>query len=109
MLDPYTFPVTLHHMPRYLNFKRKKSTVLHCFWMHCTQYIIGRVWKILFALLKGFENIFIHVNFVLLRTYFSISQIVNDQKSTQISVKKCTHSVVAHGAKRKYNGLFNTV
>jgi hypothetical protein len=109
MLDPCTFPITLHHMPRYLNFKHKKSTILQCFWVNCTQNVIGRVLKILFALLKGFENIFVHVNFVLLRTCLSMSQVVGDQKSTQISVKKYSDSTVAHGAKRKCNGLFSTV
>jgi hypothetical protein len=86
MLDPCTFPVILHQMPRYLNFKRKKNTMLQCFWVNCTQNVIGRLLKILFALLKGFENIFVHVNFVLLRTCLSMSQAVGDQKSTQISV-----------------------
>jgi hypothetical protein len=33
-------------------------------------------------LLKGFENIFVYVNFVLLRTCLSMSQVVGDQKST---------------------------
>jgi hypothetical protein len=82
MLDPCTFPVILHHMPRYLNFKRKQSIVLQCFWVNYIQNVIGRVLKILFALLKGFENIFVYVNFVLLRTCLSMSQVVGDQKST---------------------------
>jgi hypothetical protein len=106
MLDPCTFPVTVHTLARYLDFVLQKSTVLQCFWVHCSENGIGMVRKILFALPKGLENIFVHVNFVLLTNSLSMSQVFIEQKSTQNLVKKYIDSAILHGAKRNCNGLF---
>ena len=106
MLDPCTFPVTMHILVRYLDFVFQESTVLQCFWVHCSKNGIGMVQKILFALPKGLENILVHVNFVLLTNSLSMSQIFAEQKSTQNLVKKYIDSAIHHGAKRNYNGLF---
>lgn len=51
--------------------------------------------KILFALLKGFRNLFVLVNFVLLTASLSVSQVRNNQKSTQKFVKDCVDCVVS--------------
>jgi len=66
--------ISIHNtfLEEYLNFVPENIPMLQWFCGHWSDKRIGKMPKILFALLKGFWNLFVHVNFVLLMTLLSI-------------------------------------